>query len=287
MAPSPRSMDSNPSPVVDGGIRRSELDGARPVRDPGRGGIAGVTVSPVRSSVDRVELLRAGAATDGDPRRGPCPARAAGAAGVAVAGRSRAGRAGRGRRVTGRDADERRAEEDAGDGDGDRAIRPEATHEGARRAWRTGRSATTVRSRAGTSRDAATTVEQPFRTWPAAARPRAFTAVAVASRGGDGRCRRPRTRWTPTVALSNTVSWKWTVPQRLGSRRGLGVSRGTVRGRGIELGSLLAAEIPSTRAYDIKGNPNTDVATRANTRSGPRWPSVTWRESRVSPRGRG
>ena len=85
-----------------------------------------------------------------------------------------------------------------------------------------GRSATTVRSRAGTSRDAATTVEQPFRTWPAAARPRAFTAVAVAIRGGDGRCRRPRTRWTPTVALSNTVSWKWTVPQRLGSRRGWG-----------------------------------------------------------------
>ena len=150
-----------------------------------------------------------------------------------------------------------------------------------------GRSATTVRSRVGTSRDAATTVEQPFRTWPAAARPRAFTAVAVAIRGGDGRCRRPRTRWTPTVALSNTVSWKWTVPQRLGSRRGWGSHVGPSGVRGIELGSLLAAEIPSTRAYDIKGNPNTDVAARANTRSGPRWPSVTGRESRVSPRGRG
>ena len=40
-------------------------------------------------------------------------------------------------------------------------------------------------------------------------------------------------------------------PATLGVAQGLGVHVGPSGVRGIELGSLFAAEIPSTRAYDI------------------------------------
>ena len=61
-------------------------------------------------------------------------------------------------------------------------------------------------------------------------RPACAIPASVCSRG-DGACgrrRRPRTRWKPTDAFSNTVSWRWDGPRALGGA-GLGAGGGPSR----------------------------------------------------------
>ena len=55
---------------------------------------------------------------------------------------------------------------------------------------------------------------------------------------------RPRTRWTPTDALSNTVSCREDEPGAVGELRE-GVGCGPVRGRGFELGVLVRGRVRS------------------------------------------
>ena len=182
------------------------------------------------------------------PRRGPSPSPV-----VPPIGRARAGAAGR-------DADDRGAEHDAGDGQSDDAIRAEPRQQsdalpssgvldracavarrgqmgrvesGGRDAWR--------RTGALACRRAAAAAERiELRTCRAATRLRVWSTVAGSASRSRGRRRRPMTRWTPTDAFSNTVSWRVDGPVALGRCARDGAT--TVRVAVSSWGSLFAAD---------------------------------------------
>src|SRR6476646_2524814 len=119
--------------------------------------------------------------------------------------------------------------------------------------------------RCGTRRDAATTECRPRRTaCPTAGLGNPVVRV-LARRWCFGRRRRPRTRWNPTDAFSNTVSMALGGPLALGGA-GLGGRERTVPRSRIRAGVSVRFRRPCLRAYDIERNPTTDVATRANRR---------------------
>jgi hypothetical protein len=170
--------------------------------------------------------------------------------------------------MPGGDADEGSAEKDPGDRDGHGAIRPETTEDRAPL-----RGDRTVRDdRPGNNDRALARRDQ-----PGGGSDRVHAVLQVVSGGTtprpkSGGGRRSRIRWA-AQASDDALDTDRCVeqyglldvdgPAALGVARGWGSHAGTVRGRGIELGSLFAAEIPSPRAYDIVANPITDVAERA------------------------
>ena len=253
MAPSPRSMDSNPRPVVAAGSGAPNW--TVPVLSPTRAATASL-VSPVAVVPS---MVSSSCAPVPPPMAilGAVPARrATGATGATGQGGrvSGAGRSGRGRRVTGRDTHERRAEEDPGDGDGDRAFRPESTHEGARR--RGGRA---IRDDGPLAR----------RDQPGCRHDRGATVPNLAGGGATtrlhgGGVRDSRRRWAVQTSKDALDTDRCVEqygllevdgPATLGVAQGLGVSRGTVRGPRYRAGVSPRGRNPVDAGLRHQGEP--------------------------------
>src|SRR6478609_3607244 len=98
------------------------------------------------------------------------------------------------------------------------------------------------RSGAGARWEATAKDRRPPRTWRAAVTLRVWSVEAVSGPRLLGRRSRPMTRWTPTDAFSNTVSWRMDGPGAGWGARDGGI--GPFLGRGMELGLSLRGRRP-------------------------------------------
>ena len=252
MAPSPRSIASNPSPVVSDGSGAPNW--TVPVRSPIRAAAASLV-----SLVSPVSPVVASKSSSASARR--CHHRWRASALVPFplvppvpAGPSAGRRTGRGRRVTRRDADERRSEEDPGDGNGDRAFRPESTQERARR--RGGRA---IRDDGPLAR----------RDQPGCRHDRGATVPNLAGGGATTRLhggggRDSRRRWAVQTSKDALDTDRCVEqygllevdgPATLGVAQGLGVSRGTVRGPRYRAGVSPRGRNPVDAGLRHQGEP--------------------------------